>query len=633
MAIEYLGLSEINGPLVVLEGVKNASYEEIVEFHMDDGTRKIGRIIEIYEDKAVIQVFEGTDGMSLGNTHTRLTGRPMEIGLSPEILGRTFNGIGQPIDGLGDITPEVKLNINGLPLNPVAREYPRNYINTGISAIDGLTTLIRGQKLPIFSGNGLPHDKLAAQIVQQASLGEDSDEDFAIVFAAMGVKYDVAEFFRRTFEESGAADHVVMFLNLANDPVVERLLTPKIALTAAEYLAFEKGMHILVILTDITSFCEAMREVSSSKGEIPSRKGYPGYLYSELATLYERAGIVKGKPGSVTQIPILTMPNDDITHPIPDLTGYITEGQIVLDRQLHGQAIYPPINVLPSLSRLMKDGIGEGYTRADHQDVANQLFSCYAKVGDARALASVIGEDELSPLDKRYLVFGKAFESEFVGQSETENRSITETLDKGWELLGLLPKEELDRIDTKIRQGYELMDKKRNILIREMMELIDQAKDIQTQIDVTFRAAYTALQKANMEIGIAFVQQIACTVPVENSIRIKTRSVMGTEIPLVEYDKTTNTPTYAYYSTKMSLDEAKAAFEKVKELSIRLSMVENAAIRLAANIKKTQKRANALKNITIPKYEALTKDIQNALEEKEREEFTRLKVIKRMKQK
>ena len=344
--------------------------------------------------------------------------------------------------------------INGLPLNPVAREYPRNYINTGISAIDGLTTLIRGQKLPIFSGNGLPHDKLAAQIVQQASLGEDSDEDFAIVFAAMGVKYDVAEFFRRTFEESGAADHVVMFLNLANDPVVERLLTPKIALTAAEYLAFEKGMHILVILTDITSFCEAMREVSSSKGEIPSRKGYPGYLYSELATLYERAGIVKGKPGSVTQIPILTMPNDDITHPIPDLTGYITEGQIVLDRQLHGQAIYPPINVLPSLSRLMKDGIGEGYTRADHQDVANQLFSCYAKVGDARALASVIGEDELSPLDKRYLVFGKAFESEFVGQSETENRSITETLDKDWELLGLLPKEELDRIDTKILDKY-----------------------------------------------------------------------------------------------------------------------------------------------------------------------------------
>ena len=451
MAIEYLGLSEINGPLVVLEGVRDAAYDEIVEFRIDDGTRKLGRIVEIYEDKAVIQVFEGTESMSLMNTHTRLSGHPMEIDLSPEILGRTFDGIGRPIDGLGPVASEMQLNINGLPLNPVTREYPRNFIQTGISAIDGLTTLIRGQKLPIFSGNGLPHDQLAAQIVQQASLGGDSDENFAIVFAAMGVKYDVAEFFRRTFEESGVSDHVVMYLNLANDPVVERLITPKVALTAAEYLAFEKGMHILVILTDITSFCEAMREV---KGEIPSRKGYPGYLYSELATLYERAGIVRGGTGSVTQIPILTMPNDDITHPIPDLTGYITEGQIVLERQLHGQAIYPPINVLPSLSRLMKDGIGEGFTREDHQDVANQLFSCYAKVGDARALASVIGEDELSPIDKIYLKFGEAFEHEFVGQRPDENRSITETLDLGWKLLGMIPKEELDRIDTKILDKY-----------------------------------------------------------------------------------------------------------------------------------------------------------------------------------
>ncbi|OYP06712.1 V-type ATP synthase subunit B, partial [Lachnotalea glycerini] len=345
-------------------------------------------------------------------------------------------------------------NINGLPLNPVTREYPRNYIRTGISAIDGLTTLIRGQKLPIFSGNGLPHDQLAAQIVKQASLGDNSDEEFAIVFAAMGVKYDVAEFFRRTFEESGVSDHVAMFLNLANDPVVERLITPKVALTVAEYLAFEKGMHILVILTDMTSFAEAMREVSSSKGEIPSRKGFPGYLYSELATIYERAGIVQGINGSVTQIPILTMPNDDITHPIPDLTGYITEGQIVLDRVIHGQAIYPPINVLPSLSRLMKDGIGEGYTRADHQDVANQLFSSYAKVGQARALASVIGEDELSPIDKKYLKFGTAFETEYVGQGPNENRTIEQTLDLGWKLLGMLPKEELDRIDTKILEKY-----------------------------------------------------------------------------------------------------------------------------------------------------------------------------------
>ena len=454
MSIEYLGLSKINGPLIVLEGVQDAFYDEVVEFVINGKDRRIGRIIEIYEDKAVIQVFEGTEGMSLKNTHTKLTGHPMEIALSPDILGRTFNGIGQPIDGLGPISSPLKRDVNGLPLNPVKREYPRNYIRTGVSAIDGLTTLIRGQKLPIFSGNGLPHDQLAAQIVRQASLGDDSEEEFAIVFAAMGVKHDVADFFRRTFEESGVSDHVAMFLNLANDPVVERLITPKVALTVAEYLAFEQNKHILVILTDMTSFAEAMREVSSSKGEIPSRKGYPGYLYSELATLYERAGIVQGVNGSVTQLPILTMPNDDITHPIPDLTGYITEGQIVLDRNLHGQSIYPPISVLPSLSRLIKDGIGAGYTREDHQDLANQLFSSYAKVGDARNLASVIGEDELSPIDKKYLAFGKDFEERYIGQGPDENRTIQETLDLGWELLGQLPREELDRVDTKILDKY-----------------------------------------------------------------------------------------------------------------------------------------------------------------------------------
>lgn len=455
MAIEYLGLSAINGSMVVLEGISGASYDEIVEMTVDGGKRKkLGRIIEVYENKALIQVFEGTDGLGLTNVHTRLTGHPMELGVSEEMLGRTMNGIGSPIDGLGEIVAEKLLDVNGQPLNPVSREYPRNYIRTGISAIDGLMTLIRGQKLPIFSGNGLPHDQLAAQIVQQAALGDDSDGEFAIVFAAMGVKHDVADFFRRTFEESGVSSHVAMFINLANDPVVERLITPKCALTLAEYLAFEKGMHILVILTDMTAFAEAMREVSSSKGEIPSRKGFPGYLYSELAALYERAGIVRNCSGSVTQIPILTMPNDDITHPIPDLTGYITEGQIVLDRNLNGQSIYPPINVLPSLSRLMKDGIGDGFTRADHQAVANQLFSCYAKVGDARALASVIGEDELSPLDKKYLMFGKEFETHFVGQSPNDNRNILKTLEIGWQLLGLLPKEELDRIDTKILEQY-----------------------------------------------------------------------------------------------------------------------------------------------------------------------------------
>lgn len=454
MAIEYLGLNEINGPLVAVEGIQDGFYEEMVEFTVSGNQRKLGRIVEISKDKALIQVFESTDEMALDNTHTRLTGHPMELGLSEEILGRTFNGLGEPIDGLGKIKPECRRDVNGLPLNPCTREYPRNYIRTGISAIDGLTTLIRGQKLPIFSGNGLPHDQLAAQIVEQASLGTDSDEKFAIVFAAMGVKYDVAEFFRRTFEESGASSHVAMFLNLSNDPVVERLITPKVALTAAEYLAFEKHMHILVILTDMTAFAEAMREVSSLKGEIPSRKGFPGYLYSELAAIYERAGIVKGVDGSVTQIPILTMPNDDITHPIPDLTGYITEGQIVLERSLHQKNIYPPINVLPSLSRLMKDGIGAKYTREDHQDVANQLFSSYARVGEARDLASVIGEDELSAVDKKYLEFGTAFEREFVAQGAAENRSMEESLDIGWKLLHILPKEELDRIDTKILEKY-----------------------------------------------------------------------------------------------------------------------------------------------------------------------------------
>lgn len=454
MSIEYLGLSSIHGPLIALEGVQNASYDEIVQIVVEGKEKKYGRIVEIYEDKAVIQVFQGTENMSLKNTHTKLTGHPLELALSPHILGRTFNGIGHPIDGMGDIEAEKKVDVNGKPLNPVTREYPRNYIRTGISAIDCLTTLIRGQKLPIFSGNGLPHDQLAAQIVKQASLSGDSQEKFAIVFAAMGLKYDVAEFFRKTFEETGVSSHVVMFLNLANDPVVERLITPKVALTAAEYLAFEKGMHILVILTDMTSFAEAMREVSSSKGEIPSRKGYPGYLYSELATIYERAGIVEGVNGSVTQIPILTMPNDDITHPIPDLTGYITEGQIVLDRTMHGQSIYPPISILPSLSRLMKDGIGEGYTRADHQDVANQLFSSYARVGEARNLASVIGEDELSPIDKKYLAFGKAFEKEFIGQGADENRTILDTLELGWKLLRMLPREELDRINTNVLEEY-----------------------------------------------------------------------------------------------------------------------------------------------------------------------------------
>ena len=451
MSIEYLGLSEINGPLVVLEGVENVAYEEMVEFTINGTERKMGRIIAAYEDKALIQVFEGTEGMSLKNTRTHLTGHPMEIALSDEILGRTFDGVGNPIDGLGPIDPEVKLNVNGLPLNPVTRQYPRNYIRTGISAIDGLTTLIRGQKLPIFSGSGMKHNELAVQIVKQASVADGSD--FAIVFAAMGVKNDVAEYFRDSFVSADAMDRVVMLLNLANDPIVERIITPRAALTVAEYLAFDLGKNVLVILTDMTSYCEAVREFSSSKGEIPGRKGFPGYLYSDLASLYERAGILKGSTGSVTQIPILTMPGDDITHPIPDLTGYITEGQIVLDRGMDATGLYPPISVLPSLSRLMKDGIGEGYTRADHVTLSNQLFASYAKVQDAKALASVIGEEELSAQDKQIMAFGRAFEQKFIAQGDT-NRTIEQTLDLGWELLATLPREALDRCDDATLDKY-----------------------------------------------------------------------------------------------------------------------------------------------------------------------------------
>ena len=452
MIIEHIGLSQINGSLIVLDNIKDASYDEMVELRLEDGSSRTGRIVEIEGEKVVIQVFEGTKGLSLVNTKTRMTGHPIELSLSPEIVGRVFDGLGRPIDGLGEVYPIEKRDVNSSPINPVSRVYPKNYINTGISSIDALMTLIRGQKLPIFSGSGMKHNELAVQIVRQASISDS--EDFAIVFAAMGVKNDVASYFRSSFEKANVMHKVVMFLNLSNDPIVERIITPRCALTAAEYLAFTLEKNVLVILTDMTSYAEAVREFSSSKGEIPARKGFPGYLYSDFASLYERAGIIEGSKGSLTQIPILTMPNDDITHPIPDLTGYITEGQIVLDRELDSKGIYPPIGILPSLSRLMKDGIGEGFTREDHSILANQLFSSYAKVQDAKSLASVIGEDELSASDKRLLQFGKDFEAKFISQSPYENRSIQKTLDLGWELLSELPREDLDRVDDKTIEKY-----------------------------------------------------------------------------------------------------------------------------------------------------------------------------------
>lgn len=455
MHVQITGLDEIGGSIVVLDNITGVGFEEMVELKQKDGTLRTGRVVQINGSRVAIQVFEGTRGLGLKGTVTKFKGTPMRIPLSDEILGRVLSGSGRPIDGFGEIYPEKYVDINGSPLNPVSRVYPRNYINTGISSIDCLTTLIRGQKLPIFSGSGMQHNRLAVQIVRQAKLSQKKGENnFCVVFAAMGVKNDVADYFRSSFSESGVLKNVVMYLNLASDPIIERILTPKCALSAAEYLAFEKGMHVLVILTDMTSYSEALREFSSSKGEIPGRKGYPGYLYSDLAAIYERAGIVEGCSGSVTQIPILTMPNDDITHPIPDLTGYITEGQIVLSRQLDQSGIYPPIAILPSLSRLMKDGIGKDYTREDHQALANQLFASYAKVQDVRSLASVIGEEELSQNDKRYMEFGKAFESRFIAQNFQEDRSITQTLDLGWELLATLPVSELDRLDQELLDKY-----------------------------------------------------------------------------------------------------------------------------------------------------------------------------------
>ncbi|HEX5837011.1 MAG TPA: V-type ATP synthase subunit B [Anaerolineales bacterium] len=459
---EVVGVGRIEGPIVIVEGATNVSYDEVVEIRDSKGNIRRGRVLEVGEDMAVIQVFAGSTGLSIDETRIRFLGETLHMPVAEEMLGRIFDGLGNPIDGGPEPLTDTYADVNGQPINPTARIYPRDYIQTGISTIDGLNTLLRGQKLPIFSGAGLPHDQLAAQIVRQATLGKlagaESDgeaEQFSIVFAAMGVKNDVADYFRRSFTESGALTRVAMFLNLADDPPVERIVTPRAALTLAEYLAYERGMHVLVVLTDMTNYGEALRQISNIRGEVPSRKGYPGYLYSDLASLYERTGRIRTSKGSITQIPILTMPNDDITHPMPDLTGYITEGQIVLGRELSFAGVYPPVTVLPSLSRLMKDGIGKGRTRDDHPRWGAQLYAAYARTQDVRSLASVIGEEELTDTDQRYLKFGRAFEKEFVNQSFTENRTIERTLEIGWKLLSMLPKTELTRVTLdEINQYY-----------------------------------------------------------------------------------------------------------------------------------------------------------------------------------
>ena len=451
--VEYSGLTAVDGPIVVVRRSENSFYDEVVYVRDKNGEKKTGRIIDLNETAAVVQIFGSTTGLDLDATTVEFLEEPLELRVGRGLLGRIFNGLGEPIDGYPEIISSRKVNVNGNPINPYARVYPRDFIQTGISSIDGMNTLIRGQKLPIFSGNGLPHNKLAAQIIRQAKL-LNNDEEFVMVFAGMGIKYDVAQFFKNTFEESGVLSKVVMFQSLADAPSIERIITPRCALTAAEYLAFECNMHVLVVMTDMTNYCEALREISTTRGEVPGRKGYPGYLYSNLAELYERAGKIQGSTGSITQIPILTMPNDDISHPIPDLTGYITEAQIVLDREMSQKGMYPPVSGLPSLSRLMKDGIGAGMTREDHASVSSQLFASYSKVKSIRNLASIIGEEELSSLDRLYLKFGNELESKFFTQGEYEDRSIDETLDLGWKLLSILPVDELYRIKTDLIEKY-----------------------------------------------------------------------------------------------------------------------------------------------------------------------------------
>ncbi len=451
--VQYSKIAEIKGPLVIVDGVDNAAFDELVEIETLDGEKRLGKVLEVGNGKAVVQVFEGTTGLSVSGTNAKFVGKVMEMPVSEQVLGRVFDGLGRAKDGLPEPVADSFLDINGAPMNPEQREYPKDFIQTGVSVIDGMLTLVRGQKLPIFSGSGMSHNILAAQIARQAAI-IGTDDSFAVVFAAIGVQYSEAEYFKRSLEESGALKRSVLFLNLADDPAIERIITPRVALTVAEYLAYDLGMHVLVILTDMTNYAEALREISAAREEVPGRKGYPGYLYTDLSTIYERAGRLRGKKGSVTQVPILTMPSDDITHPIPDLTGYITEGQLVLGRDLFRQGVYPPINILMSLSRIMKDGIGEGSTRADHQEISNQNYDAYSRAQEVRALAGIVGKAGLTPVDLNYMNFGDEFEKKFLTQAIDEDRTIEETLGLQWNCVSKLPKNELTKVKDKYVEQY-----------------------------------------------------------------------------------------------------------------------------------------------------------------------------------
>ncbi|MBE0534445.1 MAG: V-type ATP synthase subunit B [Phycisphaerae bacterium] len=453
MLKEYKTVSQIYGPLMLVESVDGAKYGHIVDIEIADGTTRHGQILQVEKDKVLVQVFEGTEGINIDDSTVRFLGKPMELAVSPEILGRVFDGTGNPKDNGPAIIPKKKLNINGNPINPYARDFPNEFIQTGISTIDGLNPLVRGQKLPVFSGAGLPHDDIAAQLARQATV-RGKGEAFAVVFAAMGITFEAAQFFINDLTNTGAIERAVLFINLANDPAIERIATPRVALTAAEYLAFEEDMHVLVILNDMTNYCEALREISAARKEVPGRRGYPGYLYTDLATVYERAGRIKGRKGSITMVPVLTMPEDDKTHPVPDLTGYITEGQIIMSRALHRKGIAPPVDALPSLSRLKDKGIGHGKTREDHADLYNQLYAAYARGKEAQELATILGEAALSEEDRKYMTFANEFEGKYISQGYYENRTVEQTLDLGWQLLSMFENAELKRIDVKLIEKY-----------------------------------------------------------------------------------------------------------------------------------------------------------------------------------
>ena len=675
MIREYKTIKEIASPLMIVEHVDGVTYDELAEIELPNGSVRRCKVLEVEGDRAVVQLFESAQGINLAESKVRFLGHPLQLGVSEDMLGRVFNGMGEPIDGGPAIIAEEHRDINGLPMNPAARAYPAEFIQTGVSTIDGLNTLVRGQKLPIFSCSGLPHAALAAQIARQAKVLGDG-ENFAVVFAAIGITFEESEYFIQEFRRTGAIDRTVVFSNLANDPAVERIATPRMALTAAEYLAFEKDMHVLVILTDITNYAEALREVSAAKKEVPGRRGYPGYLYTDLATMYERAGRRVGRAGSITMIPILTMPEDDKTHPIPDLTGYITEGQIILSRDLYRKGVVPPVDVLPSLSRLKDKGIGEGKTRADHAGTMNQLFAAYARGKEAKELMTILGEAALSDDDKLYAKFAEEFEKRYVSQGNETNRSIEETLTIGWELLSILPERELKRIKPEFiakylpkkqqscasrkgrgdpmatitptrmvlnqmkgrlktaSRGHKLLKDKRDELMRQFMDVVRRNKELRTKVEQGLTEAFGALSVASAVMSPEMLEQALLYPRQSVALDVSFKNIMSVNVPV--YDFRTKTAEegdifpYGLAQTSGELDDAMTALSGVFEDMLELAQVEKTMQLLAQEIEKTRRRVNALEYVMIPDLQKNIKYISMKLEENENSTKVRLMKVKEM---